>query len=110
MVASTKNRSFSDAARITQRTVEGVEQLAETITPMAYDIASFDRLGLLFARVSVADAERPHGEDVDHVRQTLAQALADIGEDFSLAARLHADGRAASVKVRERLRAQWSGD
>ena len=98
------------AARITQRTVEGVEQLAETITPMAYDIASFDRLGLLFARVSVADADRPSGEDLDRIRQTLERALADIGEDFSLAARLHADGRAASVKVRERLRAQWSGD
>ena len=98
------------AARITQRTVEGVEQLAETITPMAYDIASFDTLGLLFARVSVADADRPSDEDLDRIRQTLERALADIGQDVSLASRLDADGRAASVKVRERLRAQWNGD
>lgn len=98
------------AARITQRTVEGVEQLAETITPMAYDIASFDTLGLLFARVSVDDADRPSDEDLDRIRQTLERALADIGQDVSLASRLDADGRAASVKVRERLRAQWNGD
>ncbi|MES1951356.1 malonate decarboxylase subunit gamma [Salinisphaera sp. S4-8] len=98
------------AARITQRTVEGVEQLAQTITPMAYDIASFDRLGLLFARLSVANADTPDEADVAAARETLMQALADIGDDDSLATRLDAKGRAASVTVRERLRAQWAGD
>jgi len=98
------------AARITQRTVEGVEKLAETITPMAYDIASFDKLGLLFARLSIGDADKPDANDLRQVRATLDKALADIGDDSSLASRLDAEGRAASVKVRERLRAQWAGD
>ncbi len=98
------------AARITQRTVEGVEKLAETITPMAYDIASFDKLGLLFARLSIGDADKPDANDLRQVRTTLDKAIADIGDDDSLASRLDAEGRAASVKVRERLRAQWAGD
>jgi len=97
------------AARITQRTVESVEKLAETITPMAYDIASFAKLGLLFARLGVDSPDAPTAQDIDAVRQCLARALADIGESRDLSSRLTTDGRAASVKVRERLRAQWAG-
>jgi len=97
------------AARITQRSVEGVEKLAETITPMAYDIASFAKLGLLFARLGVDDADAPTADDIESVRACLSQALADIGDSRDLSSRLNADGRSASVTVRERLRAQWTG-
>lgn len=97
------------AARITQRSVEGVEKLAETITPMAYDIASFAKLGLLFDRLDVDSADNPSDADLAAVRDSLLTALADIGEDRSLSSRLDAKGRTASVKVRERLRAQWAG-
>ncbi len=97
------------AARITQRSVEGVEKLAETITPMAYDIASFAKLGLLFAKLAVDDADAPTAGDIESVRQSLNEALADIGDCRDLSSRLNADGRSASVAVRERLRAQWAG-
>ncbi|GAB3685260.1 biotin-independent malonate decarboxylase subunit gamma [Salinisphaera aquimarina] len=101
------------AARITQRSVEGVEKLAETITPMAYDIASFDRLGLLHACLSVGDADTPSDADIATVRESLNAALADIGvhaeHDRDLSSRLDGKGRAASVEVRKRLRAQWRG-
>ena len=94
------------AARITQRTVEGVEALARTITPMAYDIHSFGRLGLLHGLVSVDDAEAPSAADTDTVKTSLAEALADIGNTHDIDTRLN-EGRAASQDVRRRLRAQW---
>lgn len=94
------------AARITQRTVEGVEALARTITPMAYDIRSFQRLGLLHRLLSVADADSPAGPDVAAVRDALTEACRDIGDSRDLGARL-GEGRAASLAVRRRLRAQW---
>jgi malonate decarboxylase gamma subunit len=97
------------AARITQRTVEGVDKLAETITPMAYDIASFDSLGLLYRRLSVTAPDAPSADDIEQVRATLCEALADIGDRFGLSSRLDREGRPASVTVRERLRAQWAG-
>lgn len=97
------------AARITQRSVEGVEALAETITPMAYDIASFARLGLLFRRVAVGNADRPSAQDRASVIHALAEALADIGDSRDLSARLDPAGRPASAEVRRRLRAQWAG-
>lgn len=95
------------AARITQRSVEGVDKLAERITPMAYDIESFDSLGLLHARLTVADADAPDATDRDRARDALVEAVADIGEDRSLRPRLDARGRAASVAVRDKLREQW---
>ena len=96
------------AARVTRRSVEGLEALARTITPMAYDIASFERLGLLYRRLAVADADRPSAADAASAREALAAALADIGQTTDLGPRLDADGRPASVDVRQRLRAQWS--
>lgn len=95
------------AARITQRSVEGVEALAETITPMAYDIASLDSLGLLYRRMKVEQAEAPSARDVEVVREALAEALDDIGDGRDLSSRLDASGRPASVEVRRRLRLQW---
>ncbi|MES1925626.1 biotin-independent malonate decarboxylase subunit beta [Salinisphaera sp. T31B1] len=95
------------AARITQRTVEGVDKLAETITPMAYDIASFDTLGLLFERLAVDSADTPGTADVARVMSALDRARADIGDDRSLKSRLDSPGRTASVEVRRRLAEQW---
>ena len=94
------------AARITQRTVEGVESLAKTITPMAYDIRSFDSLGLLYRLIHVQDAQAPAPDDIETARTALTDALADIADTRDLGTRFNA-GRQASVEVRKRLRAQW---
>jgi malonate decarboxylase gamma subunit len=96
------------AARITQRSIEGVEALAETITPMAYDIESFAKLGLLFKRLAVGDADAPSADDIAAVNDALAAALADIGASRDLSARLDHKGRPVSAEVRQRLRAQWT--
>lgn len=94
------------AARITQRSVEGVEELAQTITPMAYDIDSFASLGLLYRRLDVAPEDM---SQVEPVRRALAGAVADIGQTTDLGDRLDREGRPASVEVRRRLRQQWAG-
>ena len=97
------------AARVTQRSVDELEALAETIPPMAYDIANFASLGLLWRLLKVGSAQQPDPRDVGEVRSVLTQALADIQTDPShgLSCRLGAPSRQASSTVRERLKALW---
>ncbi|GAB3625939.1 biotin-independent malonate decarboxylase subunit gamma [Pandoraea terrae] len=97
------------AARVTQRSVADLEQLAQTIPPMAYDIASFHSLGLLWRLLPVTSAQTPNPADIDAVQTALARALADIEADPSrgLETRLGAPLRQASMQVRTHLRAQW---
>ena len=95
------------AARITLRSVEELEALAESVPPMAYDIDNYATLGLLWETLSVNDIEQPAGEDLQRVRDCLQKAVADIGDSTDLRGRLGAPNREASSRVREMLRAQW---
>ena len=76
---------------------------------MAYDIASFASLGLLWKLLDVGSADRPDSTDLSGVRRALADALDDIRSDPSvgLRSRLGGPNRHASSLVREKLRAQW---
>ena len=98
------------AARVTLRSVADLERLAQEIPPMAYDIASFASLGLLWKLLEVQSADAPDASDVDTVQTALAAALADITADPSrgLESRLGAPLRNASSEVRKRLREQWN--
>lgn len=98
------------AARVTLRSVADLERLAQEIPPMAYDIASFASLGLLWKLLKVRSADAPDASDVDTVQTALAAALADITADPSrgLESRLGAPLRNASSEVRKRLREQWN--
>ncbi|MRS97282.1 biotin-independent malonate decarboxylase subunit gamma [Ralstonia pickettii] len=98
------------AARVTLRSVADLERLAQEIPPMAYDIASFASLGLLWKLLKVKSADAPGASDVDTVQTALAAALADITTDPSrgLESRLGAPLREASSEVRKRLREQWN--
>ncbi|MAB96545.1 biotin-independent malonate decarboxylase subunit gamma [Pseudomonas marincola] len=96
------------AARVTLRSVEELEALAATVPPMAYDLESYESLGLLWETLSVADALNPGAEDLLRVEDCLSSALTDIANGpVDLRSRLGAQNRAASSKVRELLRAQW---
>ncbi|WP_271410078.1 biotin-independent malonate decarboxylase subunit gamma [Pseudomonas sp. Q1-7] len=95
------------AARITLRSVEELEALAAKVPAMAYDLENFASLGLLWERVTVGDAEQPGDADFTRVRDVLVRAVVDIGDSTDLSGRLGAENRAASSRVRERLRAQW---
>lgn len=97
------------AARVTLRSVEQLEALAETIPPMAYDIRSFASLGILWRLLPVARPDLPGDDDLARVNDCLLAALADIRRDATpdLAGRLGQPARQLSTQVRERLRASW---
>jgi malonate decarboxylase gamma subunit len=99
------------AARVTRSSVEKMEKLGEQIAPMAYDIRSYAKLGLLHKLIEgVADA--PRGIDIDRVRAELVSAIADARAGApDLVCRLTSPAarktRAASIEVRRRLAEQW---
>ncbi|MCI0911544.1 biotin-independent malonate decarboxylase subunit gamma [Pseudomonas putida] len=95
------------AARITLRSVDELEALAAEIPPMAYDLASYASLGLLWRRLRVDNADTPSASDLTQVRACLAEALRDIGNSTELTSRLAGEHRSASREVRARLRSQW---
>ncbi|KQQ32490.1 biotin-independent malonate decarboxylase subunit gamma [Duganella sp. Leaf126] len=102
----------ASAARITLRSVEALEALAQRVPPMAYDIHSYASLGLLWKVLRPGSAAAPSADDVALVRSTLEAALADIEADpeRNLATRFAGEHRAASRRVRQLLRAQWKGE
>jgi len=97
------------AARITLRSVDELEQLASRIPPMAYDIDSYARLGLLWDILDISAINAPTAADIATVKASLLRALADIAQHANpdLRSRLDAEHRQASRRVRELLRAQW---
>jgi malonate decarboxylase gamma subunit len=97
------------AARVTLRSIEDLERLAAEVPPMAYDIESFETLGLLWKLLTVANADAPRADDLAVVRKALDAALRDIVDDpdRGLRGRLGGPNRQASSRVREKLAAQW---
>ena len=100
----------ASAARITMRSVEALEALAETVPPMAYDIKNFDSLGLLAGCLSVRNPDAPDQQTLEQVSQVLLAELASVraAPKTDLSSRLAAPHRSASARVRQLLRAQWN--
>jgi malonate decarboxylase gamma subunit len=101
------------AARVTRSSVAEMEQLGQRIAPMAYDIRSFAKLGLLHKLIEGIDAENPGAPDVQRVSAELLSAIADTrAGNRDLSSRLHSSAaretRAASIEVRRRLAEQWN--
>jgi malonate decarboxylase gamma subunit len=101
------------AARVTRRSVAELDALGRTFAPMAYDIRSFAKLGLIDKLISDIDADAPRQSDVRRVRAELLSAVADIRAGArGLASRLASpearESRAASIDVRRRLEEQWN--
>jgi malonate decarboxylase gamma subunit len=102
------------AARVTRRSVEELDALGERIAPLAHDIRSFTRLGLVHRLIGGVDAEAPAAEDLERVRAELVAAIAETrAGPRDLSARLTTPaalaGRGASIAVRRRLAEQWDG-
>jgi malonate decarboxylase beta subunit len=101
------------AARVTRSSVEAMEKLGEKIAPMAYDIGSFAKLGLLHRLIAGVNAEAPQAADLGRVRDELIGAVADARNGAAdLSCRLASPEaratRAASLQVRQRLAEQWN--
>jgi len=100
------------AARVTRRTVEELEKLGECVAPMAYDVRSYAKLGLLHRLIGGVDAAAPGPGDLARIRAELIAAIADArAGSRDLSTRLSSaealQGRAASIAVRRRLAEQW---
>jgi malonate decarboxylase beta subunit len=107
--------SKRSTARVTRRSVEELDQIAEEVPATAYDVASFARLGALHRLIQGVNAAEPTEEDVERVRGALAEEISSARHDGStdLSGRLDSpearQHRGASLRVRERLAEEWSG-
>jgi malonate decarboxylase gamma subunit len=100
------------AARVTRRSVDELDRLGETILPLAYDIASYSRLGVLQKLIDGINADNPTKSDIERIKRELMDAIAAARsgpKDLSnrLAGTDARQNRAASIKVRELLKKAW---
>ena len=100
------------AARVTRRTVEELDKLAETVIPMSYKIEDYAKLGTLYKLIDGVNVDSPEPKQVDQVRADLLAAIADARSgQRDLSNRLQSRGaqknRSATVVVRQRLAAEW---
>jgi malonate decarboxylase beta subunit len=106
--------SKRSTARVTRRSVEELDEIAKEVPATAYDVTSFSRLGALHRLIDGVDAAEPDAEDVETVRDALAEAIASTSHDGStdLSGRLASpearQHRDASLRVRKRLAEEWS--
>jgi malonate decarboxylase beta subunit len=105
--------SKRSTARVTRRRVEELDEIAKEVPATAFDVVSFARLGALHRLIDGVDAAAPDAEDVETVRDALAEAIFSARHDgspdlsgrfASLEARQYRD---ASLRVRERLTEEW---
>lgn len=99
------------AAKITQRTVEQLDELARTIKPLSYDVRDWAQLGFCDALLKVSSGT-PSDEDRNAVHGALCWAIerARLGP-VDLSNRMTGAeaqvNRAASVAVNQNLTQQW---
>ena len=100
------------AARVTRRTVEELDKLAETVIPMSYKIEDYAKLGTLYKLIDGVNVDSPEPKQVDQVRADLLAAITDARSgQRDLSDRLQSQGaqknRNATLVVRQRLAAKW---
>ncbi|MFK4443260.1 malonate decarboxylase gamma subunit [Caballeronia udeis] len=100
------------AARVTRRSVEGLDELGDRVLPMSYKMSAYAKLGLLHELIAGINADAPGREDIDRVQSSLIAAIDDARKGpRDLSSRLEsADAkriRAASIEVRKRMVEQW---
>jgi biotin-independent malonate decarboxylase gamma subunit len=100
------------AARVTRRTVEELDKLAETVIPMSYKIEDYAKLGTLYKLIDGVNVDSPEPKQVDQVRADLLTAIAEARSgQRDLRNRLQSQGaqknRSATLVVRQRLATEW---
>lgn len=100
------------AARVTRRSVEGLDELGDRVLPMSYKIGAYKQLGLLHELIAGVNADAPAAADIDRVQASLRAAVEDARSGpRDLSSRLQSDDakrtRAASIAVRKRMAEQW---
>jgi biotin-independent malonate decarboxylase gamma subunit len=100
------------AARVTLRTVDELDELANQVLPMSYKIEDYAKLGTLYKLVGGVDPDSPEPTQVEQVLVDLLAAIADARSgERDLSNRLQSKGarknRSATLEVRRRLAEQW---
>jgi malonate decarboxylase gamma subunit len=100
------------AARVTRRTAEQLDKLAEKVIPMSYQIGDYAKLGTLYRLIDGVNADSPGSKDIEKVRRHLLTAIADARSgQRDLSSRFQSEGarqnRSATLEVRRRLAAEW---
>jgi len=97
------------AARITRRTVDQLESLAKTVTPISYDVRDYAKLGLLYKLLPISNPEAPSADEISLVRNALVEAIADSRKGpTDLRNRFDQTARKATHLIRARLEEQWN--
>jgi malonate decarboxylase gamma subunit len=101
------------AARITRRSVAQLETLAQTVTPLSYNIADYAKLGLLYKLLHVSTPDAPSTEEISLVRSAVIEAIADARKGpADLRTRFESENaqtaRKASRLIRARLQEEWN--
>ncbi|OBF33603.1 biotin-independent malonate decarboxylase subunit beta [Mycobacterium sp. ACS1612] len=102
----------SAAARITLRTIDELEKLAQTIVPLSYNVSDWAQLGLCDGLLTVSDADDPIAADIEAVRRAVDAAIdAARSGPRDLSNRLDSPGaltnRKASRAIRDAMSTQW---
>jgi malonate decarboxylase gamma subunit len=100
------------AARVTERSVAELDELAGKVLPLSYDIRAYAQLGVLHQLIKGVNADAPGGTDVEKVREALVLAIGNAHSGpRDLSSRLVSpeaqQTRHASIEVRRRLTEQW---
>jgi malonate decarboxylase gamma subunit len=102
----------SAAARVTRRSLEELEILTRTIPPLAYDVHSSAKLGIVRRLIPVSDPRAPSPADLRRVRKEIVDAIAEARLEMASSQpnrpQKSQKYRRASLEVRRRLAEQWS--
>ena len=104
----------SAAARITLRTVDELEKLAETVVPLSYNVRDWAQLGFCDSLLPISDADAPTADDISAVRHAVDAAISVARSGVrDLSNRIDSPGaltnRKASRAIRDVMSAQWQG-
>jgi biotin-independent malonate decarboxylase gamma subunit len=100
------------AARVTRRTADELDELADQVLPLSYKIEDYAKLGTLYKLIDGVNADSPEPKQVEQVMADLLAAIADARSgQRDLSNRLQSEGarktRTATLEVRRRLAEQW---
>jgi biotin-independent malonate decarboxylase gamma subunit len=102
-----------EAARVTRRSSNELSTLAETVLPMSFDVHACVKLGIVQKLLPGVHADAPTEQEIAAVKQELITAITEVRHAGSRdLANWHTSPevpkhRAASLRVRERMAAEW---
>ncbi len=103
----------AEAAHVTRRSVDELNALAETVLPMSFEVHACVKLGIVQKLLPGVHADAPTDPEIAAIKQELITAITEVRHagsrdlaDWRASPDVSAH-RAASLRVRERMVAEW---